>query len=155
MSGGSTPIDQLPISSNEENAPEPTERSTTEVPQRDPIVQPTRMEMPSQMSYQMDPYSGNYGGGNYSGNYGGPPDAMSYYGPKETANMTSIIMQEAKEPLIVAAVALLAQMGLLNGVVGKYVPGSFNDDGDVTMTGMLVKGLVAGVLFYVIRRFLR
>ena len=155
MSGGSTPIDQLPISSNEETVHEPTERNTApEIVHREPSVQQTRMEMPPQMSYQMDPYSGNYNG-NYNGNYGVPPDAMSYYGPKETANMTSMMIQEAKEPLIVAAVALLAQMGLLNGVVGKYVPGSFGEDGDVTMTGMIVKGLVAGVLFYVIRRFLR
>ena len=42
----------------------------------------------------------------------------------------------------------------LDSSVIKFIPKALGEDGNITTIGLLIKGLVAGVLFYLAKKFI-
>ena len=59
-------------------------------------------------------------------------------------------MNEAKGPLLVMLLVFITNLGIVDQTLEKYIP--FIGEG--SMLGLAAKALLAGVLFYILKRFL-
>jgi hypothetical protein len=88
---------------------------------------------------------------NFGGSAGGYPQMAPHpyggFGMPEDENWTDLIMNESKEPLIVAVVFTLLNFNIVQGLLEQYVPYMDN-----AYLQIFVKALVAGVLFYATKK---
>lgn len=63
------------------------------------------------------------------------------------------LLSEAKLPVLVVLLVFVANFSQLNKLLVEYVPKVVGNDGNINMLGLLVKAVLAGVLFYVVKKF--
>lgn len=74
---------------------------------------------------------------------------------KEADTLTNKLLKEGKEPLIIAGLAYLSNQGFVTDFIKKYVPKIVEaETNNVTPLGFLIKALLVGILFYVIKKYL-
>jgi hypothetical protein len=84
----------------------------------------------------------------------GPSQQYSqYYGGGGSGWMSTII-KESKIPLFVAILVFIVNLPLFNIIISHSFPALIAITGGLTNGGMLVKALIAGLLFWVIQRIL-
>lgn len=70
------------------------------------------------------------------------------------SNWYGDIIGQFRQPLLVAIIVFIISLPAINVLIGFYVPGLLRAGGDLTTMGLLVKSLVAGLLFWFIQRVL-
>ena len=75
---------------------------------------------------------------------------MAQYGFQPSS---SDFWDEAKLPLFVAALVFLGQQHQLTTMLARYLPKMFVNEGVLTTSGVVVKSLLLGVVFYLVLRF--
>lgn len=74
---------------------------------------------------------------------------------EEPQSFTNRLMKEGKEPLIVAAIAYLAHQPFVTDLIKKYLPKIVEEGtNNVTTFGFIIKALLIGVLFYIIKKYI-
>tara|TARA_A100001015_G_C14976431_1_gene707479 strand:+ start:98 stop:589 length:492 start_codon:yes stop_codon:yes gene_type:complete len=74
---------------------------------------------------------------------------------KEEDTFTNKLLKEGKEPLIIAALAYLSNQQFVTDFIKKYVPKIVEaESNNVTPLGFIIKALLIGVLFYIIKKYL-
>lgn len=68
-------------------------------------------------------------------------------------NSTDIMIAEMKLPLLVAFLVFLTNFQAVNDMIVKNIPKLAVGD-ELNMMGLIVKALAAGLIFYLVRRFL-
>jgi cation transport ATPase len=68
----------------------------------------------------------------------------------EHQSVTQKIMSEAKEPLLVSVIVMLMSSGQLQSLMNKFLPISASNP----LIGLAIRAIIAGALFYVLRRFI-
>lgn len=76
------------------------------------------------------------------------PDQRS--APLENQSFTQKLMSEAKEPLLVSVLVLLMSSNQLQSLIAKFLPVAAGNP----LIGLALRAVVAGVLFYLLRRFI-
>ena len=99
--------------------------------------------------------------------YPGPPDGGQYAPPQrmpqgpmrggnyspsslENASLGQRLMTEAKEPLLVSVLVMLMSSNQLQSLIARFLPIAASNP----LIGLAVRALAAGVLFYLLRRFI-
>lgn len=62
------------------------------------------------------------------------------------------MISEFKLPLLVVFLVFLTNFGMVNDMLLKNIP-RLGGDGELNMMGLMVKALVAGVVFYLVKKF--
>lgn len=83
----------------------------------------------------------------YQENFGGGMNQFKELSTNEQ------LMEELKEPLLVVLLVLLANLEVVNSFLVKNLPKVLIANGELNLWGLVVKATLAGVLFYVVRRF--
>lgn len=78
-------------------------------------------------------------------------DAM--YGSKPLTLFEKII-NESKSPIIVATLCTLLCFKNVDTQLIKFIPKGLNSSGEITPIGLITKGLIAGLLFYLVKKFI-
>ena len=65
-----------------------------------------------------------------------------------------MILDETKLPLIVSLLVVVFNLKQLDSSVIKFIPKALGEDGNITTIGLLIKGLAAGVFFYLAKKFI-
>ncbi len=89
---------------------------------------------------------------------GPPPGYGSHQGIQSHGNLRSLenagtaqkIMSEAKEPLLVAVLVVILSSGQVNSLITRFLPMANSNP----LIGLIVRALLAGVAFYLLRRFI-
>lgn len=79
------------------------------------------------------------------------------YGPvtqQKPLTPTEQIISELKTPLLVVLLVFLTNFGMVNNLIAKNIPKLAESGGELNMLGTIAKALVAGILFYIVKRFL-
>jgi len=73
-----------------------------------------------------------------------------------TLNLLENLMREAKDPLLVAALVVLASLDQVDQLIVKFSPLNVVDgfNGNLNLIGLALKGLLAGIVYFVVRRML-
>jgi hypothetical protein len=86
------------------------------------------------------------------------PAHASMAAPVEEKSLGSLIgnnwLRELKTPILVAIIFCVMSLPVINVMIGHYFPRLLRIGGDLTMTGLGVKSLMAGALFFIIQRVL-
>lgn len=108
-------------------------------PQQMPPQQMSQQQMPQQMQEDGDEYE----------------EFDDYYDDIQERQLspTEHIISEFKLPLLVAFLVFLTNFGMVNELIMKNIPRLAND-GELNLIGLVAKALVAGAVFYLVRRFL-
>lgn len=69
-----------------------------------------------------------------------------------TSFSVSDLLQQLKQPLLVAILFFMVSLPALNVLLGHYLPSLLRLGGDLTTVGLAVKSLFAGFLFWFIQR---
>jgi hypothetical protein len=69
-------------------------------------------------------------------------------------NYTEIMMDHAKTPLLVSVIYFLLSMDFIKPLLSK-IPNVLNEVGNINMLGIIFKSLIAGILFYISKHFLK
>lgn len=69
-------------------------------------------------------------------------------------NIYSEIIQQVKQPLLVAIIIFLLSLPVLNVLIGYYMPSLLRIGGDLTTAGVVLKSLFGGFLFWVIQKII-
>jgi hypothetical protein len=69
-------------------------------------------------------------------------------------NMYSDIISQIKQPLLVAMIIFFVSLPIINVLIGHYLPSLLRMGGDLTMTGLVVKSMFGGFLFWFIQKIL-
>lgn len=64
------------------------------------------------------------------------------------------LLQQVKQPLLVAILVFIVSLPALNVLIGHYLPTLLRLGGDLTTVGLAVKSLIAGFLFWFIQKVL-
>jgi hypothetical protein len=75
--------------------------------------------------------------------------------PMKKPNRTSWwtkIFAELKVPLLVSFMVFLFSLPIINFVIGTYIPSFVKATGELTILGLLVKSLIAGITFWILQR---
>jgi hypothetical protein len=70
--------------------------------------------------------------------------------PLENTSFGQKILAEAKEPLLVSVLVMIMSSPQLQSLIARFLPISASNP----LIGLAVRALVAGVLFYLLRRFI-
>lgn len=62
------------------------------------------------------------------------------------------IFAEMKVPILVSFMVFLFSLPIINIVIGAYIPSFVKSTGELTVIGLLVKSLTAGVTFWILQR---
>jgi hypothetical protein len=89
------------------------------------------------------------------------PPKQQYYEEEEEhydnyeteLSFTDKIMMELKLPLLVALLVFLSNFNMLNTLLVKYIPRVIGSDGNMNIYGLLLKSVLAGLLFFVVKKF--
>ena len=68
-------------------------------------------------------------------------------------NYTEIIMDHAKTPLLVSVIYFLLSMDFIKPLLSK-IPNVLNEVGNVNMLGIILKSLIAGILFFISKKIM-
>ena len=145
--GKSTPINQLR-----------QEQDNTELVQNilaDMENQPNQMEE-QQMSQQAPQQQQQQQQEQFDQDYEDEYEGYEDYGPmvqQKPMTATEQIIDEVKLPLLVVLLVFLTNFGQINQLIVQNVP-RLASGGELNILGIAVKALVAGVVFYVVKRFL-
>lgn len=71
----------------------------------------------------------------------------------EQKNIYAIIAQHLKTPLIVTILVFLLSLPFLNILMNHYLPSMVRVTGELTTVGLLFKSGLAGLLFWILERF--
>merc|ERR1712070_1185075 len=93
--------------------------------------------MQEQMNNQMDQGSMGYDMG------GGAPKTL-----------VEKILEESKGPGIVALLFIASSFKQFDGQIIKFIPKALNATGEITNIGIIIKGLMAGLLFFLLKKFI-
>lgn len=84
----------------------------------------------------------------------GPGPMRSQYGGNhpglENVSFGQRVMSEAKEPLLVSVIVMLMSSNQLQSLISRFLPIASSNP----LIGLAVRALAAGVLFYLLRRFI-
>jgi hypothetical protein len=69
--------------------------------------------------------------------------------PLQNATFGQKMMAQAKEPLMVAVLVMLLGNEQVQSLIARFLPMVSSNP----MIGLLVRGLIAGLLFFLLRRF--
>ena len=70
-------------------------------------------------------------------------------------SLTSSIIEQLKQPILVAVLVLLASLPFTGDLISKYVPKTIDlATGKLNMVGLLVKALLFGVLYFGTNKFI-
>ena len=105
---------------------------------------------PSDFAAMMGATSGYAGGAPYSQ----APVAQPILAAPPKSNWYGDFISQFRQPLLVAIIVFIISLPAINVLVGFYLPGLLRAGGDLTTMGLLVKSLVAGLLFWFIQRVL-
>jgi hypothetical protein len=87
-----------------------------------------------------------------------PVDTNGYHQftqkPSQEQFSLEMILEETKLPLIVSLLVVVFNLKQLDSNVIKFIPKALGEDGNITTLGLLMKGLVAGVFFYLAKKFI-
>ena len=87
-----------------------------------------------------------------------PVDTNGYHQftqkPSHEQLSLEMILDETKLPLIVSLLVVVFNLRQLDSSVIKFIPKAIGEDGNITTLGLLLKGLVAGVFFYLAKKFI-
>ena len=75
------------------------------------------------------------------------------YGSKPMTLFEKII-NESKSPIIVATLCTLLCFKNVDIQLIKFIPRGLNSSGEITPIGLISKGLIAGILFYLVKKFI-
>merc|ERR1711907_446284 len=82
---------------------------------------------------------------------------MMFSGPGEmniNQSLTERIMEEVKNPLLVAVIFFAINFKFLDQSLIKLVPKALSVSGDLTIIGQSIKALLAGVAFFLLKKFI-
>jgi len=71
-------------------------------------------------------------------------------------NLLEKLVNEAKDPLLVAALVVLASLDQVDQLIVQFSPFNVVDgfNGSLNLVGLVLKGLLAGVIYFIVRRML-
>jgi len=69
-------------------------------------------------------------------------------------NLYTELIQQVKQPLLVAIIFFLISLPVLNVLIGYYVPWLLRVGGDLTTAGLVLKSLIGGFLFWFIQKII-
>lgn len=73
-------------------------------------------------------------------------------------NKLNVIISKSQDKLkdvvIVVVLFISLNMNIVNTLLGQYIPFILGEDGNVTMNGIIIKGVLTGILFYIISTLL-
>lgn len=69
-------------------------------------------------------------------------------------NIYAEVIQQVKQPLLVAIIIFIVSLPILNVLIGYYVPSLLRIGGDLTTAGMALKALFGGFLFWFIQKII-
>lgn len=104
------------------------------------MMQQQMMQQQQQQQHQM---MGNHNMGDM--------DTMYNTKPK---TLVEIIIEQSKSPIIVAVLCTLLSFKNVDTQIIKFIPKGLNANGEITPIGLITKGLVAGLLFYLVKKFI-
>ena len=86
------------------------------------------------------------------GHYGPmvPPRMQKQPPQLENKSLGQKVMAEAKEPLLVSVIVMLMSSGQLQSLISKFLPIAAGNP----LIGLGLRAVVAGLLFYLLRRFI-
>ena len=64
------------------------------------------------------------------------------------------IINEVREPLIVIMCFIIFNLPMLDNIGSKYVKKAYNELGRPNIIGLMVKALLVGIIFYLIKKFI-
>ena len=73
--------------------------------------------------------------------------------PVQQKTFTEKILDEMKNPLIVSVLFVLFSLKQLDTSVIKFIPKALSATGEITPIGLATKGLIVGVVFYLLKKF--
>ncbi len=94
----------------------------------------------------------------YMGATGGmqqQPHMMNSYMQPQSNNGSDIkqfITKELKTPILVAIIAFVVSLPVVNTMIAHYLPTLIRVSGDLTTSGLLLKAALAGTLFWLLQR---
>jgi len=106
-----------------------------------------QMEQQQMMQQQQQQQQQMMGNNNMMG------DIDQIYGSKPQSLLERII-DESKSPIIVATLCTLLCFKNVDTQVIKFIPKGLNSSGEITPIGLIAKGLIAGILFYLVKKFI-
>jgi hypothetical protein len=162
MDQRSTPLNHLnrPGGDQVDEMVQDIENENYENDQYDPPMD----QMPQQQQQQQQPPQ-HFQGPPPPGFYGGPPPpgyhqpmyppAAQMRGPQpqpqlDAQPLSKRILEEAKEPLLVSVLVIIMSSPQLQALISKFLPIANGNP----LIGLGLRALVAGVVFYLLRRFL-
>ena len=119
-----------------ENTPSNPQQNSQQNPQQNP----------QQQQYQIKPKYENED--EYEEFY--DEDIIEQQRPMST---TDIITSEMKLPLLVVFLVFLTNFDMVNQLIMKNVP-KLATGGELNVYGLVIKALLAGIVFYIVKRFL-
>jgi len=94
----------------------------------------------------------------YSHNSFGSPYMQQQHQPTliepMKGNIYAEVIQQVKQPLLVAIIIFIVSLPILNVLIGYYVPSLLRIGGDLTTAGMALKALFGGFLFWFIQKII-
>merc|ERR1712227_1070386 len=127
------PVHQQQPSQQQQQQPPPQQQYIDENAMDPQMMQQQMMQeqmMQQQMNSQMDQGNMGYDMG------GGPPKTL-----------VEKILEESKGPGIVALLFIALSFKQFDGQIIKFIPKALNATGEITNIGIIIKGLMAGLLF--------
>lgn len=115
------------------------------IPQQMPAPQQPLQQVPQQ--YAQDP---NFNMPNYYKNF----PTQSSGGVFDFLKSFMIVGNEFKFVGIIAALFFIMNMSQTKNMLGKYLKFTLNDLGDSTMVGIIARGLIVGLIFVLINKFM-
>ena len=133
-----------PIAQSQQMMNEP-DMSQQQMEQQQMMQQQMEHQMMQQQQQQQEPH------------IMGNPQMMSnmdtMYGSKPLTLFEKII-NESKSPIIVATLCTLLCFKNVDTQLIKFIPKGLNSGGEITPVGLIAKGLIAGILFYLVKKFI-
>lgn len=81
-------------------------------------------------------------------------DFNNLYQEQEPKNLLETILEEGKLPLIVSLLVIAFNVKQLDSSVIKFIPKALGEDGNITIVGLLTKGIFAGLIYYLLKKFI-
>lgn len=69
-------------------------------------------------------------------------------------NIYTEVIQQVKQPLLVAIIIFIVSLPILNVLIGYYLPSLLRIGGDLTTAGVVMKSLFGGFLFWFIQKII-
>ncbi len=71
-----------------------------------------------------------------------------------SSTVSNMVMTELRGPLIVALLVVIFQLPAINKIIQKFLPQLISTGDEISIVGVTLKGIVAGLLFYIANTFL-